>query len=118
QVVSDSIVSLLGNLKNQYEEIKHSTDAESEQEKTDLKEEMGKLEKELQGLRKESKKAKALLPGYILIELQPGSDYLASSVWNLIMKCPLVRSIPSRFSIPEEEMTYLFDSENTEIQVE
>jgi len=118
QIVAESIVNLLGNLKKQYEEIKGRTDGKSSQEKVGIKEEISKLEKELRELRKDSKKMKAILPGYILIELKTDIDYLPTALWNLIKECPLVRSIPSRFSIPEEELTWLFDSETTEAQVE
>lgn len=118
QLVSDSIVSLLGNLRKQYDAIKEKTDEKSMNNKVSLKGEINKLNAELKELRKESKKLKALLPGYIIIELNTDCEYIPNNLWNLIMECPLVQSIPSRFSIPEEEMTGMFNHAATESQIE
>lgn len=118
QLVSESIVSLLGNLRKQYDAIKDKTDEKSMNDKASIKEEISKLNAELKELRNESRKLKALLPGYIIIELHTECEYIPNNLWNLIMECPLVQAIPSRFSIPEEEMTAMFDSAVTESNIE
>src|SRR5699024_3459317 len=103
-LMKDTLQEGLSNLKKQYEGIKDYIDKDTIKVKNVLKSNIEKVTDLIEAIKAKNKKLKAMLPGYILIELKMNSDYLPDELWHLIKACPLVVSIPSKYNIPAEEM--------------
>ncbi|WP_040980387.1 MULTISPECIES: hypothetical protein [Oceanobacillus] len=115
----DGLKESLSNLKKQYEKLKSYKDFESKKMKKELYEKITKLVNHINTIRKDSKKIKAALPGYILLELKADLLYLPNTLWQLIKYCPAVIAIPSKYSIPKEEMNQFFEiTIEPEIEIE
>src|SRR5699024_3109120 len=62
---------------------------------------------------------KSLLPGYVLVEIEADIEYLPEGLYDLINEVPLVNSILSRISLPEQDVEWMFETiEIKESQVE
>lgn len=118
KIVKESIGKHIGNLKKQYEGLKHKKDCKSIALKNSLKDKINQLHHEQQTYKTQTT-MKSLLPGYVLVEIEADIEYLPEGLYDLINEVPLVNSILSRISLPEQDVEWMFETiEIKESQVE
>src|SRR5699024_662752 len=118
KIVKESIGKHIGNLKKQYEGLKHKKDCKSIALKNSLKDKINQLHHEQQTYNTLSS-MKLMFSGYGFVEIEAYIEYLLEGLYDLINEVPLVNSILSRIRLPEQDVEFMFETiEIKESQVE
>src|SRR5699024_5630530 len=118
KIEKESIGKHIENLKKQDEVLKDKKDCKKTTWKNSSKEKINQKHQKQQTYKTQTT-MKSLLPVYVLVEIEADIEYLPEGLYDLINEVPLVNSILSRISLPEQDVEWMFETiEIKESQVE